>query len=63
MTKTTARYPYVMVRTPEGHLERHHEDQFFDDLTRSGNRKPWRSTERKETKERGRDRRRDEDEE
>lgn len=34
MKHQTSRYPYVIVRDLDGGRTTHHEDKFFDDLTR-----------------------------
>jgi hypothetical protein len=34
MKHQTSRYPYVIVRDPDGGRTIHHEDEFFDNLTR-----------------------------
>lgn len=45
----TSRFPFVIVREYDGGRTIHHEDQFFDDLTRDpeGKRNPWVSKERR----------------
>lgn len=44
--KHTAKYPFVIVRNPDGGRTVHHEDKFYDDLTRDPERRsPWQSQE------------------
>lgn len=51
--KHLAKYPYVVVRDPEGGRTKYHEDRFFDDLTRDPERRtPWRSADDKPERER-----------
>lgn len=45
--KRTTRYPFVVVRDLDGGRTIHHEDEFFDDLTRDPEKRtPWESHER-----------------